>query len=146
MPSRTYFSAVQGNVALMLRLTLLFNPILYYILPEQVGKKDNHMCNFYMESFLMRHSDYHFISFQTKYKGKLIYIVQSIYVVESNFSPTSLSFEILVCQFSQFELNCISKNMYKKANPELQISWKVITKPKISKSVSAVHRKFGTPR
>lgn len=39
MPSRTYFSAVQGNVALMLRLMLLFNPILYYILPEQVGKK-----------------------------------------------------------------------------------------------------------
>lgn len=76
----------------------------------------------------------------------MISIVQSIYVVESNFSPISLSFDILVCQFSQFELNCINKNKDKKANLELQISWKVITKPKISKSISAVHRKFGILR
>lgn len=72
------------------------------------------MCNFYMKSVLIRHSDYHFISFQIKYKGKIIYIVPSIRVVESNFFPISLYFEILVCQFPQFELNCTSENKEKK--------------------------------
>lgn len=69
-----------------------------------------------MESVLIRHSNYHFISFQIKYKGKIIYIVQRIHVVESNFFPISLSLEILVFQFSQFELNCISESKLKKAN------------------------------
>lgn len=133
---------LQGSFALMYRIKLLSNPILYYVLPEQVGKQD-HTCNFHLEPVLMRHSDGQINSISNKIQRKnhLYCTKWSIYTVESNFLPISRSFEIPVCQISQFELNCISENKYKKEKLELRVSWKVKSKLKISKSVSAIDKK-----